>query len=172
IGVDPKLRQDIRKTVSVKIQLWYDPQISAVTATSDFDLRDLRRKPMSVYVAISPGDIPRLRSLLRLFFDALVTSNSDATPEEDPSLTVQTLVLLDEFSRLGRQDILTQGAQYLRAYGIRLAFVMQSKGQLKAIYGTGGAVQDLFSNLGAEIIFPSTDAELAKEIEERVGDDT
>ena len=37
--------------------------------------------------------------------------------------------MLDEFARLGRMDTLAQAAQFVRAYGIRLAFVVQNKAQ-------------------------------------------
>ena len=171
IGSDPKLRNDITKTVSTKLQTWYDPQIAAVTSASDFDLRDLRRKPMTIYVAVAPGNIPRLRPLLRLFWDAAVNLNTDTTPEEDPTLSVQALFMLDEFARLGRMDTLAQAAQFVRAYGIRLAFVVQNKAQLRAIYGRDGAA-DLFDNVGAEIVFGTADPELTKELEERLGDAT
>jgi type IV secretion system protein VirD4 len=171
VGSDPKLRADIRKTVSTRLQTWYDPQIAAVTSASDFDLRDLRRKPMTIYVAVAPGNIPRLRPLLRLFFDAAVNLNTDATPEEDPTLKIQTLFMLDEFARLGRMDTLAQAAQFVRAYGIRMAFVIQNKAQLRAIYGKDGAA-DVFDNLGAEVVFGTTDPELTKELEERLGDST
>jgi type IV secretion system protein VirD4 len=98
-------------------------------------------------------------------------ANTDATPEEDPTLIVQTLFMLDEFARLGRMDTLAQAAQFVRAYGIRLAFIVQNKAQLRAIYGRDGA-SDLFDNLGAEIVFGTADPELTKELEERLGDDT
>lgn len=170
-GSDPKLRNDIRKTVSTKLQIWSDPQLAAVTAVSDFDLRDLRRRPMTIYVSVAPGNIPRLRPLLRLFFDQVVNANSDTTPEEDPTLKVQTLIMLDEFARLGRMDTLAQAAQFVRAYGLRLAFVVQNKAQLRAIYGRDGAA-DVFDNVGAEIVFGTVDPELTKELEERLGDGT
>lgn len=171
VGGDPKLRADIRKTVSVKLQSWSDPQLAAVTSASDFDLRNLRRKPTTIYVVVAPGNIPRLRPLLRLFFDATINLNTDATPEDDPTLKVQTLVLLDEFARLGRMDTLAQAAQFVRGYGMRLAFVIQNKAQLRAIYGKDGAA-DIFDNLGAEIVFGTADPELTKELEERLGDST
>jgi type IV secretion system protein VirD4 len=171
IGSNPKLRNDITKTVSVKLQTWYDPQIAAVTSVSDFDLRDLRRKPMTIYVVVAPGNIPRMRPLLRLFWDACVNLNTDTTPEEDPTLTVQTLFMMDEFARLGRMDTLAHATQFVRAYGIRLAFVVQNKAQLRAIYGRDGAA-DLFDNLGAEIVFGTSDPDLTKELEERLGDAT
>jgi type IV secretion system protein VirD4 len=79
--------------------------------------------------------------------------------------------MLDEFARLGRMDTLAQAAQFVRAYGIRLAFVVQNKAQLRAIYGRDGAA-DLFDNVGAEIVFGTADPELTKELEERLGDAT
>ena len=59
IGGDPKLRATSERPSALKLQTWYDPQIAAVTSASDFDLRDLRRKPMTIYVAVAPGNIPR-----------------------------------------------------------------------------------------------------------------
>ena len=79
--------------------------------------------------------------------------------------------MLDEFARLGRMDTLAHAAQFVRAYGIRLAFVVQNKAQLRAIYGRDGA-SDLFDNLGAEIVFGTSDPDLTKELEERLGDST
>ncbi|MGD0107269.1 MAG: type IV secretory system conjugative DNA transfer family protein [Rhodopila sp.] len=171
IGGDTKLRGEIRKTVSTRINIWSQPQIAAVTATSDFDLRDLRRRPMTIYVSVSPANIQNLRPLLRLFFDQVINANTDATPEEDPTLCVQTLVMLDEFARLGRMDTLAQAAQYVRGYGLRMAFVVQSRAELRAIYGKDAAA-DILDNLGAEIIFGTADPELTKELEERLGDAT
>lgn len=170
-GDDGKLRNEIRKTVSTRLQTWYDPQIAAVTSASDFDLRDLRHKPMTIYVVVAPGNIPRMRPLLRLFFDAAVNLNTDVTPEEDPSLNVSALFMLDEFARLGRMDTLAQAAQFVRAYGIRMAFVVQNKAQVRAIYGRDAAA-DVFDNVGAEIVFGTADPELTKELEERLGDAT
>jgi type IV secretion system protein VirD4 len=72
--------------------------------------------------------------LLRLFFDQLINLNTVKTPQRDSNLSVQTLVLLDEFARLGRVDSLSHAAQFVRGYGMRLAFVVQNKAQLRELY--------------------------------------
>ena len=157
----PDIRQvdGIRKTVTTRLQVWHNPRIASATAASDFDVRDLRRRPMTIYVAVAPGDIPRMAPLLRLFFDQLVNLNTVNTPQLDPNLSVQTLVLLDEFARLGRVDSLSHAAQFVRGYGMRLAFVVQNKAQLRELYGEHGAA-DIFDNLGAEVVFGTGDLEL------------
>jgi type IV secretion system protein VirD4 len=171
INGDIRQVDGIRKTVTTRLQVWHNPRIASATAASDFDVRDLRRRPLTIYVAVAPGDIPRMAPLLRLYFDQLVNLNTVNTPQQDPSLSVQTLVLLDEFARLGRVDSLSHAAQFVRGYGMRLAFVVQNKAQLRELYGQHGAA-DIFDNLGAEVVFGTGDLELAQELEKRLGDAT
>jgi type IV secretion system protein VirD4 len=161
----------IRKMTSTRLQSWFNPRIAAATAASDFDLRDIRRRPMTVYVRVAPGNIARMRPLLALFFDALVNLNTDATAEEDPTIKHQVLVIMDEFIRFGFVPSLTEAAQYIRGYGFRLFYVVQNKAQVRAKYGEDGAA-DIFDNCGVEIIFGTNDLKLTKELSERIGDDT
>jgi len=161
----------IRKMTSTRLQSWFNPRIAAATAVSDFDLRQIRRRPMTIYVTVQPGNIARMRPLLALFFDALVNLNTDATPDKDPTIQHQTLVILDEFIRLGKMESLSEASQYVRGYGFRLLYVVQSKAQLRAKYGADAA-EDLFDNTGAEIVFGTNDLKLTKELSERMGDDT
>ena len=161
----------IRKMTSTRLASWFNPRIAASTAASDFDLRDFRRKPTTIYVTVQPGNIARMRPLLALFFDALINLNTDATPEQDPTIQHQGLIILDEFARLGRMESLAEAAQYVRGYGIRLLYVIQNKAQLRAKYGADAA-EDIFDNTGAEIVFGTNDLKLTKELSERMGDDT
>lgn len=161
----------IRKMTSTRLQSWFNPQIQAATACSDFDLRQLRRRPMTVYVTVQPGNISRMRPVLALFFDALINLNTDSIPEQDASLEHQALIILDEFCRLGRMKSLAEAAQYVRGYGIRLLYIVQNKAQLRAKYGPDAA-EDIFDNTGAEIVFGTNDLKLTKELSERMGDAT
>ena len=156
---------------STRLQAWFNPRIAASTATSDFDIRQIRRRPMTIYVTVQPGNIARMRPVLSLFFDALVNLNTDVVPEDDPTIQWQTLVLLDEFIRLGKMELLSEAAQYVRGYGLRFLYVIQSKAQLRAKYGADAA-EDLFDNTGCEIVFGTNDLKLTKELSERMGDDT
>lgn len=163
--------ESIRKTVTTRLQPWANPRTAAATNRSDFDLRDFRRRPMTLYVRIAPGNIPRMRPLLRLLFEQFVNLNSDTTPEDDPSLCMPVLLLLDEFARLHRMDTLAESLQFLAGYGVRVAIVVQNKAQIKNLYGAHLAI-DIFDNVGCEIVFGTGDIELAQELEKRLGDNT
>lgn len=156
---------------STRLAGWFNPRVAAATSASDFDLRELRRRPMTIYVRVQPGNIPRMRPILSLLFDAVLNLNTDVTPEEDPSIRYPVLVLLDEFARLGRMETLAEAAQYARGYGLRFLYVIQNIAQLRTRYGADGA-QDILDNVGAEIVFGTNDLQLTKELSERLGDDT
>lgn len=167
----PDMVESIRKTITTRLQSWQNPRTAAATSRSDFDLRDFRRRPMTLYVRVAPGNIPRMRPLLRLLFEQFVNLNSDVTPAEDPTIQVPVLLWLDEFARMGRMETVAEGLQFLAGFGVRVAIVVQNKAQIRNIYGANLAT-DIFDNVGAEIVFGTGDLALAKELEERLGNNT
>ncbi len=145
--------------------------MAAATNETDFDLNDIRKKHMAIYVGISPGDLQRNAPLLRLFFDSLLNVNTSKTPDQDSSLKIHTLLLLDEFAQLGRMDRISHALQYVRGYGIRMSLVVQNRAQLMDVYGSYAAT-DVFDNGGCEMLYGTGDEKLAEQIEKRLGDDT
>ena len=171
LSADARLGGSIAKAVTTRLQIWSNPRVAAATSATDFDLRDIRREPMAIYVGVSPGDIPRNAPLLRLFFDALLNVNTSTTPEQDPTLKVPTLILLDEFAQLGRMDRLAHALQYVRGYGLRIALVVQNRAQIMDVYGSYAAT-DVFDNVGVEMVYGTGDEKLAEQLEKRLGDTT
>src|SRR3546814_4414200 len=45
---------DIKKTITNVLGLWLNPLVDAATEASDFDLRQLRKRPMSISLGASP----------------------------------------------------------------------------------------------------------------------
>jgi len=166
-----RLGNSIVATVTTALQIWQNPRVAAATNATDFDIRDLRRRPMAVYLGVAPSAVARFAPLLRLFFDAVLAYNTDKTPVQDPALSVPTLVLLDEFARLGRMPRVAESLQYVRAYGLRYCLLVQNRPQVMATYGSDAAT-DIWDNVGAEVIFSTSDHVLAKQISERMGDST
>ena len=64
IDLAPVTASSVRKTFTSRLDLWANPLLDAATSGDDFDLRDLRRKPMSIYVGVNPDDLHRLRPIL------------------------------------------------------------------------------------------------------------
>ncbi|WP_242078202.1 type IV secretory system conjugative DNA transfer family protein [Brevundimonas diminuta] len=107
----------------------------------------------------------RVAPLYALLFQQLVDLNSRALPDAgDP----QTLVLLDEFARLGRAPVLAHAFAWVAGYGLRLLPVIQSPSQLRALYGPD-VTEDIVTNCGLEIVFAPKELKVAQELSERLG---
>ncbi|WFU00203.1 type IV secretory system conjugative DNA transfer family protein (plasmid) [Bradyrhizobium barranii] len=161
----------VRKTVTARLGLWLNPRIDAATSTNDFDLRQLRQRPMSIYLGVTPDNLDRMAPLLNLFFQQVVDLNTRELPEQNPKLNRKVLLLLDEFPALGNVNVLAKAVAFIAGYGIRLLTVVQSPAQLRAIYGVDAA-RNFMTNHAVEVVFAPKEQDVANELSERIGYET
>jgi type IV secretion system protein VirD4 len=171
IDLAPSTESSIRKTFTSRLDLWLNPILDAATSGNDFDLRDLRRKPFSIYVGVNPDDLHRLRPVLSLFFQQAIGLQTRVLPEHDPSLQHQVLILLDEFTALGKIPIIAEAISYLPGYNVRVMMVIQTPAQLREVYGPNGS-ETMLKSLAARIVFTPKDMADAREISEELGNTT
>lgn len=151
------------------LELFMNPLIDAATSANDFDLRDVRKKRMSIYVGITPSDIERFTPLIRLFFQLLIDLNTRELPTQNRALKIPCLLILDEFAML-KLDVLSKGVSFLRGYGLQLLPILQSPAQLTDIYGINAA-KNFMTNHAVSIVFPpkASDTDTAKAISDWLG---
>jgi type IV secretion system protein VirD4 len=171
IDLAPVTASSIRKTFTSRLDLWLNPILDAATSENDFDLRELRRKPLSIYVGVNPDDLHRLRPVLALFFQQAIGLQTRTLPEHDPTLNRQVLMLLDEFTALGRIPIIAESVSYLPGYNVRVLLVIQTPAQLREVYGANGA-ETMLKSLAARIVFAPKDIGDAREISDELGNTT
>jgi type IV secretion system protein VirD4 len=168
IDLAPVTASSIRKTFTSRLDLWLNPILDAATAESDFDLRELRTIPLSIYVSVNPDDLHRLRPVLNLFFQQAIGLQTRELPERDPTLRHQVLMLLDEFTALGKIPIVAEAISYLPGYNVRVVLVIQTPAQLREVYGIHNA-EVMLKSLGARIVFAPKDVSDAREISDELG---
>ena len=105
-----------------------------VLGSSDFDLADLKRKPMTIYLCLPfehvSGQFARwLRLMITLSLTALSRTKGPSRPG--------TLFLLDEFAALGHLRMAERGMAEGRAYGVKMWPILQDLNQLKDNYRDG-----------------------------------
>jgi type IV secretion system protein VirD4 len=161
----------VRDTILTALRLWDSEVIAAATEASDFDLAEIRQRPISVFVCAEVADIRRLRPLFGLFFQQLIDFNTRQEFAEDTRNKHRLACVLDEFWAPGRMDVLADAAAFTASFGFRMLYVVQSKQQLHTIYGEQGA-ENIFLNTGAELLFGGADQRLAEEVSKRGGSDT
>jgi type IV secretion system protein VirD4 len=145
-----------------------DAIVDAATSADDFDLQDVRRRRMSVYVRIPPNRLANARPLLNLFFSQLVNLNTRQLPAQNPVLKYQCLLVDDEFAAMGRIGIIPSAAPFLPGYNLRLLTVIQAMSQLDAVYGDKDA-RTFATNHGLQILFSPREQRDAEEYSAMLG---
>lgn len=163
-----RTRGGIRKSFISALELFQNPVINAATSKNDFDLRDLRKKRMSVYLAVPPDDLQRLQPLINLFMQQVIDLNTRDLPENDPDLKYKCLILGDEFKAFGRLPSLADGISYIAGYNLRLLTIVQSPAQIRSVYGADDA-ETFLDNQAAQIVYAPKNIKIAKEISDSIG---
>lgn len=160
-------RTSIRKTFTGRLELWLNPIVDAATSGNDFDLRRLRQDRMSIYIGISPDNLSRLGPVINLFLQQVIDLNTRAMPKPEWH---KVLLLMDEFTSVGRMPVLSKGAAYIAGYGLRMLPIFQTTAQIKdhELYGAEGA-RTLSDNHALNIIFAPKNYVDAKEISDELG---
>lgn len=144
------------------------PILDAATSDNDFSLRDVRRQRMTIYLVIPPHKLGECRVLVNLLFSQLINENTQQLPQADPKLKYQCLLLMDEFTAIGRVDKLAESITHMAGYNLRVFPIIQSKAQLESTYGREVA-RTLITNHAVQIVFAPREQQDANDYSEMLG---
>ncbi len=172
IGVTSEnTRSSIKKTFTSRLELWLNPVVDAATSANDFDLRELRTRRMSVYIGITPDNLDRLQPIINLLFQIALDANTQQLPQQNPALKYSCLMLMDEFTAIGKINVLAKGIGYIAGYNLRMLPIIQSPAQIREVYGKDGA-DTFIVNHALQIVFAPREFAVCKEISDSLGYDT
>lgn len=158
----------ILATLNAPLTIFSDPMVDAASSGDDFSLQEVRRKRITVYVCIPPNRLADARVLMNLFFAQAVNLNTAELPEHNAALKHQCLLVLDEFTALGRINIINSAVGYLAGYGLRLLTVVQAISQLESVYGQHDA-RTFATNHALQIMYAPREQRDANEYSEALG---
>ena len=95
-------------TFNSKMKMLQNVLVDMATSDNDFDLRDVKKKKMTIYFGITPNKLADAAGLVNLFFDQLINLNVNELPEDNPKeLKYQCLMIMDEFTSIAKSRSLT-----------------------------------------------------------------
>ncbi|NGO55340.1 type IV secretory system conjugative DNA transfer family protein [Allomesorhizobium camelthorni] len=139
-------------------------RVVAATSVTDMDLRALKRRPISIYLAPNVTDITLLRPLLALF----VQQTLDTLMLEQTERSVPVYFLLDEFRQLKKMSEITTKLPYVAGYNVKMAFVIQDLKNLDEIYGETSR-HSLMGNCGYQLVLGANDQVTAETVSKGLG---
>ena len=161
-------RGGIRASFEASFSLFNNPLVDTATSASDFDIRNLRKEKISIYIGVTNDNLVRFAPLLNLFFEQTISTMTSKEPDKDEPHRV--CFFLDEFPALGKLENLKANIGLLRSYRIKVLLVIQDISQLKETYGHHGA--EIFLNLKTKVAFSQSSFETSVYISKLLGDTT
>jgi type IV secretion system protein VirD4 len=169
IALEPETRNSAVFNVNMAMSLWNNGLISAATETSDFDIRELRRTPMTIFIGCTIAELSIFRPLIRILFQQIHDLMMVKIPGEDEPH--QVLLMLDEFYHIGRMDSLISKITISAGYGFRMAIVMQDLAQLDELYGRNTRITTV-SGSQIKLFIQINDLETSEFVSEMLGETT
>ena len=158
----------IMGTFKEPLNAWINPVLDAATSADDFDLTALRKRPMTIYIGIQPNKLAESRLIINLFFSQIINLNTRELPQSNPELKHQVLLLMDEFTAIGRVDIIASAVSYMAGYNVRLLPIIQSMAQLDATYGKDVS-RTILTNHALQILYAPREQQDANDYSEMLG---
>ncbi|QWT22472.1 type IV secretory system conjugative DNA transfer family protein [Bacillus sp. NP157] len=155
-------------TFKEPLNAWINPVLDAATSEDDFLLTDVRKKRMTIYIGIQPNKLAESRLIVNLFFSQLINLNTKELPQNNPELKHQCLLLMDEFTSIGKVEIIASAVSYMAGYNIRLLPIIQSMAQLDAVYGKDVS-RTVITNHALQIVFAPREQQDANDYSEMLG---
>ena len=165
---DDKVLASILATFNAPLTIWANPIVDAATSTNDFDLRDVRKQRMTVYIGITPDHLTESALLVNLVFSQLVNLNTKQLPQDNPALKFQCLLVMDEFTAIGKIHIIARAVAYMAGYNLRMLSIVQSVSQLESVYGRADA-RTFVTNHAMQILYAPREQKDANEYSEMLG---
>lgn len=147
---------------------WINPVLDKATSSNDFLLTDVRKKKMTIYIGIQPNKLAESRLIINLFFSQLINLNTKELPKSNPDLKYQCLLLMDEFTSIGKVEIIASAVSYMAGYNIRLLPIIQSMSQLDATYGREVS-RTIITNHALQILYAPREQQDANDYSDMLG---
>ncbi len=158
----------ILATFNSPLTIFSNPIVDAATSATDIDVTMVRQELMSIYIGIQPNRLADASLLINLFFSQLINLNTKELPADNPALKHQCLLILDEFTAIGRVGIIAKSVSFISGYNIRLLPIIQSISQLESVYGEKDT-RTFVTNHALQILYPPREQKDANEYSAMLG---
>lgn len=173
----PNERSGVHSSAKVDLSLYADPIVARNTSTCDFRIHELMNgeTPVSLYLVIPPKDIKRLRPLYRLMLNQILNRLMPELVFQGGQPTKhyrhRLLLMLDEFTSLGKLEIFQEALAYMAGYGLKAFIIIQDIAQLQGqdAYGKDEAIT---SNCHIRVAYAPNKYDTARALSDMTGKST
>lgn len=165
-----EMQSSIIMSLLTTISNFIDEEVAEFTSFSDFDLKDVGRKKVILYVIIPVMDTT-FENLVNLFFSQMFSELYKLASDNHSHVPNNVDFLLDEFVNLGKFEKYEEFLATCRGYGIGVSTIVQSITQLQSLYGKDKA-ESILGNNAVKICMNASNEATAKYFSDLLGQAT
>lgn len=169
LHADEKVRAGVVAGLGSRLQLWNIPEVVELTAASDFNLSDLGRKQIALFLVI-PDSKNTYAPILALFWQQVFQTLYEVADQHGGSLPVPVRCVMDEIANCGYIPDYAQKKSTMRSRRISTEEIWQSLGQLKNRYPHTWS--ELLANSDHLLVLGVNDLDTAHYVSQRSGTTT
>lgn len=164
LGLSDRVAASTLVDIQNAMRPFKNERIASATTVTDIDLKSMKHKPVTVYLAPKINDVSLLKPLLTLFVQQVL----DLLTLEFDKNSLSVYFLLDEFRQLKKMSEVINKLPYVAGYNIKMAFVIQDLKNLDEIYGETSRYS-LLGNCGYQICLAANDQATAEYFSKSLG---
>lgn len=166
LGRDEEQRPSFEGHVVTALAPFNNLLMAEACAASDFDIRELRRNPFSLFIAAPVSDFGTVEPIIRLLIQQIHDVMLRSLPGKDEPHKI--LMMLDEFYQFDRLPEIIKRAPLVAGYGLTIALVAQNIPQIDERYGQ--KTRDaLLGNMDIKLCIAVGDDATAKIVSDNLG---
>ncbi|MEM9801712.1 MAG: type IV secretory system conjugative DNA transfer family protein [Planctomycetota bacterium] len=153
LGTGSHNAETIVADLRMRLVLWRDEAVAAVTSADEVDFEELCRRPSALVLQIPEEEVEELRPVTNAWLDQLLAT-ALATARSSPrlELPVQMSIFLEEFaSSIGRIPKFERRLNTVRQPGVSLTASVQSIWQIDDEYGS--AFRSVMAGFSTKLVF-------------------
>jgi type IV secretion system protein VirD4 len=169
-AMDSKEEREYSSVMSTAIEqtdFLDSPAMAKVLKRSDFELVDLKRQKITIFLCLPAGRMATHNRWLRIFVNLVIESMERHAPPPDDH---PVLIIMDEFPVLGHLESVEKAAGLIAGFGVRLWPIVQDLSQLKRHYKESW--ETFIGSAGLVQAFGNSDLTTLKFLSERRGQST
>jgi type IV secretion system protein VirD4 len=164
---DDEQRLSFEDNIVTPMAPWKNALIATATSASDFDIRELRRRPFSIFIGCPVSDFgtaePIIRLLIQQIQDIMLVRIPD--PVKEPH---KVLLMLDEFYQFEQLPEVVKRAPLVGGFGLIIVVVAQGITQLDERY-TSATRKSFLGNMEVRLYIAVGDVETADIVSKEIG---
>lgn len=169
IALEKETRNSAFFNLTAALNPWTNDLVAAATASTDFDIAQLRKDPMAIFIGCSVAQLDIFRPIIKILIQQIHDVLMTAMP--GPDEPHQVLIVIDEFRQLGKMESLVSKLTINAGYGFRMVLILQDLAQLDELYGKATR-QTTVSACQVKLFIRMNDLETSEYVSKMLGSTT